>query len=629
MTIVTYGSASSTSHITLCGTVSILQSLVSRFIDARCKLSLSYTNGEVYDPNDKMSAYSIQTNRDLECFCIRARNFPKTNYLKATLCLPSRMISLISLPSFCAFTSRTATLNSINGWEVFQKPNDLLRTPTYALIYFDPSLSVENKVLELIPRNNVEIKVNYYDFPEKIVNFADEVEHSDYSYYSDDSTYDENTEATEQTGSFSTPRKYKCSRTKSHDRYSTPKKIDSYQRRHTEVNEKEIIEMEHNTFDEIIQEPEVVQTHKEEQEKKNEIKEKEQQIIQESQKSNVEGEEEEEYQPISNEENNVDETSHQEDASAEDVPYDEEEDEYYSVSPSHKDEQSELLMDEDEDHDQDSNVFAFLEDSSESEEDLNNKQENNNNNDTTTQKKEIVEKVYEDKIQEYAAQSKPSLYSLDKAKMFSNMYKRVYHEKWKNEVLKKVSNSLRVKGEEIKSRNTQEITFLRDLVDICDQMAIVKKEEEKLQELESSVIDLYSEVKAHRLKRFARTSARGLLRTYQSTNAKQIELESKLRDRRRKLRALELDLQQIFVDRSTINKENKNKRDIIKNYVEKDPPYEEYEEKNKSIQEEIKSLTECKEKLIAQRDKVQAMVEAQRIAIEGKKNKKKKHHSHK
>ena len=163
ITVASFGPRTVTSHSYLVGQVSVLDSLLHSFADAKIEVKVILRNSSRRRPSGSSSYYSVKRNNQIDILAKKIQNFPENDYIKVILNIQKYTIILLSLPPFIPFNSKISMKYLINGWNVLMKPSSLVHTRAFALLHFDPNLPTESAVLKFLPNEPREVGVSEAD----------------------------------------------------------------------------------------------------------------------------------------------------------------------------------------------------------------------------------------------------------------------------------------------------------------------------------------------------------------------------------------------------------------------------------------------------------------------------------
>lgn len=594
ITVASFGPRTVTSHSYLVGQVSVLDSLLHSFADAKIEVKVILRNSSRRRPSGSSEYYSIKRSNQIDILAKKIQNFPETDYIKVILSIQKYTIILLSLPPFIPFNSKIYMKYQINGWNALMNPSSLVHTRAFALLHFDPNLPTESAVLKFLPNEPREVGQPEEDsekFEDAVTITEEDSDEYEVEYEDDDqvlssnsksknknrgqdqnSISDANSQQREnlfspspdgQQSAASSRRSRKSGRSRSRHSQASQRKDRNAQNQGKDVSA-------NGEYDDQF-EPDNT----------------------EYPKSNQNNDE---YEEETNDRESTQSKSE-------------------TKKGNKKVKQKKIIRKKK--AKQTINVQQLLDTdgknarNGESESSI---PTESNFNDNYDEEEESLNTT-EVQIHQFVSNLQLNIPVLTDTSVFSTLFQQLFYERWKSGILNRCRSDLSSLRKQIKERSTDEINGLRQLVSSRDMTKLIDLEERRMQKLESNTVEMIQKVMEKRLSSFSEVQQKSLLNNLQILCGDNVTFSRQLRKKRAETRQTIIELRVLQFSRmeklQDYNKKVKELELAASAQARLDRAHAELDE----VDHEKKKLEADREALLQQRDKVLAMLESKKLKI--------------
>lgn len=551
LTIASFGPRTVTSHAYLAGPVSVLESLLHSFTESDKEIRVVLQNQSLRFPRSPDAYYSVKNSDDTNHLFEIISALPQeaqADYLQISLYIYPYTIILLSLPSFIPFSAKGSMKYVANGWNILKHPSPLIHTPCYALIHFDMGLQTESLVLHFLPQENIPIKMTEVDLESP--NDKANIAMAFDEEEDIQNQFDEEEDIIYQAGGDLNPE-------------------DEY----------------HGDLDQENNDEETVHNKRK---KKIKVRRRKKRLV-----DNNENEEPEE-QKRQNEKN--------------------------KQQTNQKGKKTTKVVND--------TIKALFDDDDENlNNNLNNKKrdkKNRDNGDNTEEEVQFEESDYEyeedaeptieEQIHDFVSQLEMTIPSLTDSSIFSTLFQQLFYEKWKSGALTRVRNELASCRDRLKQKMTDEITSLKELVNSDDLTIFIAREEQKLRLLENMTVETKQKVLEQRVnnQRSKTKETPGLFRSYQAICGDNIMLLRSVREKRANIRSTTMDLRIAQMKRIEKLQKYHEKLTQLEQAAANESKLKSVLSHHQQLQDDLRQLSEDREALLKQRDKVRGIIESKK-----------------
>jgi hypothetical protein len=203
--------------------------------------------------------------------------------------------------------------------------------------------------------------------------------------------------------------------------------------------------------------------------------------------------------------------------------------------------------------------------------------------------------------------------------VFSTLIQQLFYERWKSVALSKARATLDGVRHRMKQRTSGEIQGLRDMVDADDPYAFVRREEQKLQRLETMSVDTLEKVLEKRCTSYSNGTTPWLLQSFQTICGDHVTLQRRIRKKRAEIREQTLELrvaqarriEKLQVYHKRVGELEAAASAQARMRAELDP--------HEKLEAELMAMEADRQALLQQREKVKGMLEAKRAERQAEK----------
>lgn len=551
ITVASFGPQSITSHSYLVGQVSILDSLLHSFADAKIEVKVVLKNSSKRYPS-RSNYYSINSNKQIDQLAKKIRTLPDSDYIKAYLYIQKYTIILLSLPPFLPFTSRVTKKIIANGWNILMNPSQLIHTRALALLHFDPNLPTESSVLKFLPNENRVIQIT----DEEIENLGQAVQ----IQFNEEEIKEPTTEEPQQ---------------------KAANQNDDY------------IEQENNAYND------------------NEVYNNDNKSSTSMNSKQNANNQYDRNAPINrNDDENLHEDGQNQLYDIQDNQQIIEEEDADDIGPSNQQIDGNQTNVRNQPSKQTINVKQFMEIDNESQH--SNLDEDMNIHEEEDLKE--TEASIEVQIQKFVSKLQLNIPVLTDSSVFSTLFQQLFYERWKSSILNQYRSQMSALRDQIKERATDEITSLKQLVNSKDMTMLIEREEQRMRALEDKTVETLEQVMEQRLQKFANVPQKSLLKNYQTLCGDNITLQKQIRQKRAETRSLIIQIKIHQFERMLKLQDYHQKVEELEMIASSQNRLENAEMELEHCKQNNKKLMADKAALIKQREKVKAMLEKKQKA---------------
>lgn len=607
ISVVSFGPRTVTSHSYLVGQVSVLDSLLHSFADAKIEVKIVLQNSSRKRPSGSSSYYSIKRNNQIDILAKKIQEFPETDFIKVILKIQKYTIILLSLPPFIPFNSKLSMKFIVNGWNVLMKPSSFVHTRAFALLHFDPNLPIESAVLKFLPNEPREIG----NLDEESVKFEDSIPVTE----EDSEEYEEE---------YSEDNEFLSNNAKSKHKKSA--NAVSNNQDNNSISESGMYRKD-NMLSPSQEGKESIASSRHSRRSRRSTKSQDRQSKASQRSRNA--------QDINNQDiNNSVNGEYEDQLSTSDYPKqsqnrDKNNDEYEEELNEQDASQSKPEMKKGgkksrqkkiirkKKAKQTINVQQLL--------DTDNRNAQNGESESSIPTESNLNDLYDEEeeslnsievqIHQFVSNLQLNIPVLTDTSVFSTLFQQLFYERWKSGILSRCRNDLASLRNQIKERSTDEIARLRQLVSSRDMTMLIEIEEKQMRALESKTVETIQQVMEMRLSNFAEVPQKSLLKNLQILCGDNVTFNKQLREKRAETRQQIIELRILQFSRMEKMQDYHNKVEELEMAASGQARYEKALADLNKVDQEKKKLEADREALLKQREKVMAMLEAKKLKI--------------
>lgn len=594
ITVTSFGPRTVTSHSYLVGQVSVLDSLLHSFADAKIEVKVILRNSSRRRPSGPSEYYSIKRNNQIDILAKKIQSFPETDYIKVILNIQKYTIILLSLPPFIPFNSKMSMKYLVNGWNVLINPSSLVHTRAFALLHFDPNLPTESAVLKFLPNEPREVGPSEEDSekPEDAVTITEEdSEEYDEEYVDDDQNLSSNSKSKNRKSSV-----YNKDNNSINDADSQQKLLSS-----SPEGKQSITSSRHSRRSARSQSRHSTASQRKNRNAQNQGKD-----------VSANGEYDDQFEvdnteyPKSNQNNDEYEEESNEQESSQSKS---------ETKKGKKVRQKKIIRKKK--AKQTINVQQLLDSEGKNARNLDSESSvptESNFNDNYDEEEESLNSI-EVQIHQFVSNLQLNIPVLTDTSVFSTLFQQLFYERWKSGILNRCRSDLSALRKQIKERSTDEIAGLRQLVSSRDMTKLIDREEKRMRALEAKTVETIQEVMEKRLSNFEEIQQKSLLKNLQILCGDNVTFNRQLRDRRSESRQQIIELRVLQFSRMEKLQDYHKKVEELEMAASGQARYDKAVAELNRVDQEKKKLEADREALLKQREKVLDMLEAKKLKI--------------
>ena len=611
ITVASFGPRTVTSHNYLVGRVSVLDSLLHSFGDAKIEVKLIIRNSTKKQPFGQNTYYSIKTATHVDELSKKIEALPESDYIKVIMRIQKYTIILLSLPPFFPFNGKGSMVFQTNGWNVLMNPKNLIHTRAFALLHFDQNLPTESAVMKFLPNEPREVEVTEDDmepFEEPVS--VDDDEAYEYEYSEDESAPGKG--AGKRAADRKDASKINNLRDKSRNAADERNKDQDYGRG---KGKDENADKDMDSFSSR-------QSRSTRQSGKSTDKYSIHEVtVPKQRRGSAYGDNDEnDSQASQNWKQNRPSDRYNENENDNDNDNYNENEEDINESPSQqkgakgrrktrtrrvikKKRVPKQTIDVQQLLNQDDKSRADSESSIPTEANVNFDEEEEPSED---------ENSIEVQIQQFVSNLQLNVPVLTDTSVFSTLFQQLFYERWKSGILQKCRTDLGILRDTIKQRSTDEIAALKQLVDSQDLTIFAQREEQRMRLLEAKTIETIQQVMEKRLSQYANVAQKSLLNKLQIQCGDYVTLQKQIRDRRADIRSITMELRVAQSDRMEKLKDFHDKVEEIQKAASAQTRLDNAMAELQKINQEKAKLEADKETLLKQKSRVKSLLDGKK-----------------
>ena len=607
ITIASFGPTVRATKSYIFGSSSVLSLILSFYVDAQIPAKIFLENSQTRIPEEPNSAFPITSSADFSHLFEKSDLFPETDYIKISLFIEQKVIIFLYVPSFPPFSSSAQLVVKLNGWSFLQNPSSLIETFSFVILHMDESLQTETQALEILASCKPEIEEKDIPQPEKIVQLRklspEELreQQSEMSQASRRSRRGQNNKdgqenasniSGDDTQSKRRHRRHHRHRNQTENTTGENGKENGHRRHHRHrKHENEqgstVVSREPMRESELEDDYSYYSDSDNEGNKGRRVKKTKRVRKNDPRYSKYLSKRGNDQDVIDFGKNDLEDSLASDESYSVDYEYDETGKRIRRKRVHKATEANEGYYSDYDDY----SDYLYSDSDKESE-----------------------EETLEDKIHKFAFGVEFNVPALQDTAIYSTLFRQLFFEKWKGGALKRAEIALNQVQEHIRKQRADETANLKALVQSGDLTVFIAREEQKLRLVEAKTVETIEQLMNHQIELYQGTNMQSLYKAYKLLCAQQIEQERIVRQKRAEIRSKAMDMRMAEMKR--LEKLEKKQKMEQKLKEQKERLTIALEQQN-ALENEVDGLVEARNDLIAQKEKVAALL-MQKKAKKGK-----------